>query len=57
MISRYTDQQLCDVSKWCINFLSENASQEKNLFKTNPSMHDVRKLKGQICEGNSEYCY
>lgn len=53
-ILRLSEQQACELSRWCINYLVENSLHEKNLFRTFPSVGEIRKVKHQLFEGKAK---
>ncbi len=48
-----TDEQCADVCKFCINYLHERFSNEKNLFRSGVSQTDVRTLQSQLVQVNT----
>lgn len=48
MVAKASDDNFVEVCAFCVNFLYENYSNEKNLFRSGVSLTDVRALQSQL---------
>lgn len=48
-----TLDQCLDVAKFCVSYLYERHSNEKNLFRSTVSQTDVRTLQSQLVQGST----
>lgn len=51
LISKPSAIQCFEICKWCMNYLLENGAQEKGLFRTSPSINDIRRMKTYLIDG------
>lgn len=52
MLSKLSENQCYDVSKWCLHYILEHGIHEKGLFRSSiSSMNDIRRIKQQLSEG------
>lgn len=48
MVAKASDDSFVEVCTFCVNYLFENYSNEKNLFRSGVSLTDVRTLQSQL---------
>lgn len=52
MLSKLSENQCLEMSKWCLNYILAHGIHEKGLFRlSTASMNDIRRMKQQLSEG------
>jgi hypothetical protein len=52
MLSKLSENQCLEISKWCLNYILNHGIHEKGLFRlSTASMNDIRRFKQQLSEG------